>query len=325
VSGQEPDGLPLSALTVASFMRWAAMRQRAAALGWGEGERVTAEQWASLRAMPDLRLNTTVPSPVNRTIGNVLREVRALLSPSSRLHYLHDLRVPPLTELHALDLALPVPRGHQSIEPADYAALWTAQQALHGQNPQLWAAITLMWRCGLRTEEVWSARGDWLDLSDPERPVLVVESRAQPAGGEDDPALSRLARTGLLKAGQSARPRRYALAPDLWAVLRDLYSPVSLLGCASIKEAKTLLERHANKWMRIYCPREKYGQHALYLLRHHCGQRVRDIYGVEMAAAFLGHTTGAYLRGERASTTELVYTALPQDLPALTAGDLAPR
>lgn len=343
-TGKAADGQRVGVLTWDLTLDWVQMRQEYHRRGWSvRGAQLpddVKDPWVTLRELLKAKklppIDKETVSAGNTTIKSYIRAARAVLGQTSRSEYLRGLEIPALTDFLTSKIKLPSPKGHKEIDAADYRAMYEAAPTLRDEDEPRWVVMQMLWRFGCRPIEVWHSKPDWIE-HDEEGPFFVLKNRPEQgftmaddeeeSDGDDDEESETRPFAFQLKARERAIERRLRIAPDLWEAMQRVMTAESLIGARTRTAAQNMVERGANKWVRTFLPRSKYGQHGVYLFRHYVGRLVSRLYGTDIASLWLGHATPATLAGRKATITETTYAggAGSEILPALAWSDLAPR
>jgi integrase len=332
VTGKPLGDQPVTVPTWPQFLDWVQMRQEYFRRGWSKRGGVPVEvkyPWAALRAdlkggrLPAIDKDAVVAG--NTTIKGYLNAARAVLGGTSRSEYLRHLQLPPMEGFwdgRVCKLSLPSPVGHREMDAERYKAMYEAAEVLMGTDLRLWVIVQMLWRFGCRPCEVSSARCSWIE-HDAEGPMFVIRNRY------DEPLRDSGKWKGQVfkvKAKSRAVVRRLRIAPDLWAAMQAIMTPGadgygSLLGASTTAMAEAWVDKLCSAWVGQFTGEDT---HTNYLLRHYVGTLVRQRYGLDTAAAWLGHVSGTTITGGRMGMTESRYAGNVKALPALTWEDLAP-
>lgn len=275
-----------------------------------DGERGTGEErvarWATLRAeeaqIPPVDLKWI--SPANTTIYSLLQKARAVVGHKSRSVYVtcFDGRWPDLREWEDFTPGVARPDTRFNLSAEVYEKMCKGLPLLKDSAPQMWLALRIMWRTGLRPAELAEAKMDWLEMESENEGgeqviYLVVKNR-------DDFSM---------KNWRTQQERVWPLDAETLDGIRRLGLPGgSILGLKSTGEAERLFKATSG-WLRV-CGVET--RHTNYNLRKLVGTVVMKRDGAEATKRSLGHSDSR--------TSERAYAGSSAPLKALSDEDLMP-
>jgi len=274
-TGLETDQIAVTdaVMSRAALLGWVRMRQEFFRQGWTvKGAAVPANAWDVLRARLKLGAleNGGLPGidkaeemAGNTTIKTYLVCAKAVFA--NAREYLVGLDLPELREFLKFSVSLSVPKGHRALSDEAVTAVWRDLPALKDASLPLWLLFNVLAYSGARPVTVKRLKRDALTMRGDGVGVLKL------------PATKR------------GEPVTCLLPADLASALSASATDASLLGAESATAAR---KRHAalNAWLRV---RGVDGKHGAYMLRHRRGQQLRDVGGLQMSAAGLGHTSTA--------------------------------
>lgn len=247
-------------------------------------------------------LNLADPAPKNRAINSTLAQAADVFAPKVVSIKYRDLRLPPCIEgFRSVPTLKPMDTSFVPIPEDQYKAMDEASVALRKTDPDLWLVNQLLRRLGLRSEELVAARGTWLEQREGK---LFLTVRHRPEEGF------------LVKVRSNVRQRRLPVAPDLAAVLLPKLGTGEHLIAGEHKTAReNLVRRRHNAWLKGFIPADSKTGQGNHRLRKHIGAWIYTKHNVEAAAKYLGHRS--------TKTTEAYYSDYVDDLPTVTAFDIA--
>ncbi len=319
---------------------WARMYQEYGRKGWTVKGRAPKDAWKQLReSLPSLpALDYDTPMTANTTIKSVMAKVKSVVGPESRSRYLVDLEgrwpLKTLEEWRTTKISVLTPDTTFQLDPAVYTKMHEEHPLLKASDPQLWLAIALMWRTGIRPGELVASTTEWLEVGT----IPNVDDKGNPLEPTKQVYLVVKNRDGSfqMKSRRSKQQRIWPLDDEIMKVIEKVAIPGgSLLGLSAEldgAEEATRTTRRADK-----TPQERLAIEADNLLRRtsswlrecgvsgtHTNYNFRKVVGTVKAAkegagavaVALGHTS------ER--TGQRYYAGKSVPITALSREDLSP-
>lgn len=339
-TGRAIETVAVEELVPSWWRNWARMYQEYGRRGWTTKGKAPKDAWKTLReTLPSLpALDYETPMTANTTIKSVMAKVKSVVGPESRSRYLVDLEgrwpLKSLEEWRTTKISVLTPDTTFQLEPAVYTQMHEQHPLLKTTDPQLWLAIALMWRTGVRPGELVAATTRWLEvgtipqfdekggqLSPLQQVYLVVKNRA----GQFK-----------MKSRRSKQQRIWPLDAEIVEMVEKVAIPGgSLLGLSADldgAEDDIRATRRANK-----TPEERLAIEADNLLRRtsswirecgvtgtHTNYNFRKVVGTVKAAKEGAGAVAVALGHSTEKTGQRYYVGKSVPIAALSQDDLSP-